>query len=585
MNVQDTLQTLDGLFRRGEYDKVEPFMLEHLARAEAEGDKGSALSILNELMGYYRSQSRFRDALALGDKALGLLDAMGLKGSIHYATTLLNIATAYRADGQTRKAISLFEEVGQRFLALQVQDTYLVASLYNNLALAWQEAGDHAKAIAFLDAALPLIRTRQGGEVDVAVSLTNLALSRTRLGQLAESRAALQEALRLFESQTRISGHYSAALAAFAELNYKEGRLQEAVALYERALAEIVPRFGKNTQYAITLESLALALDRLDPARSAALLAEARQILHVEKAEPAAMSGLELARSYYQAVRGELLASFAPVAQRIAFGLVGHGSECFGFDDALSRDHDFGPGFCIWLTDEDYALFGARLQTEYAQLPREFAGFAARQVSPRSEQRVGVFRISDFYAQFLGAPNLPVSDADWLQIPEELLACACNGEVFADPLGEFSRLRAQLQAYYPDGIIRRKLAQAVAKMAQSGQYNLPRALQRGELVTAQLARAEFMRHACCAAFVLNRRYAPVYKWLHRGLRTLPKLGDLHGVLDALARAPIDASQELVAQICQTVLDELIAQDFSTAGDSFLETHVDTILGRKRSSPA
>ena len=41
--------------------------------------------------------------------------------------------------------------------------------------------------------------------------------------------------------------------------------------------------------------------------------------------------------------------------------LVGHGSECYGFDDALSRDHDFGPRVCLWLTADDYAEFGERL--------------------------------------------------------------------------------------------------------------------------------------------------------------------------------------------------------------------------------
>lgn len=291
------------------------------------------------------------------------------------------------------------------------------------------------------------------------------------------------------------------------------------------------------------------------------------------------MNGLELSRAYYQAVRGDLLAAYAPVCHRIALGMVGHGSECFGFDDALSRDHDFGPGFCLWLTDEDYDAFGANLRADYEHLPREFGGFAARLTSPRSGQRVGVFRIDDFYAQFLGAPELPISDADWLQIPEELLAAATNGEVFADPLGEFSRKRATLQAYYPDGVLRRKLAQAVARMAQSGQYNLPRALQRDEAAAALLAQAEFLRHACAAIHVLNRRYTPVYKWLLRSVRDLPRLGGLHQTLDQLARSPAGAVAPWVETVCAAVLDELIAQGFTRPGDGFLEAHVDAILNR------
>ena len=62
------------------------------------------------------------------------------------------------------------------------------------------------------------------------------------------------------------------------------------------------------------------------------------------------MTGLELAKAYYETYGKRMLAEeFPRYVDRIAVGLAGEGSECFGFDDAISRDHDFGPSFCMWL--------------------------------------------------------------------------------------------------------------------------------------------------------------------------------------------------------------------------------------------
>ncbi|MDQ7988246.1 MAG: DUF4037 domain-containing protein [Candidatus Dactylopiibacterium sp.] len=289
-------------------------------------------------------------------------------------------------------------------------------------------------------------------------------------------------------------------------------------------------------------------------------------------------TGLALARRCYHAWRDTLFAGFEAWRPRAAAGLVGHGSECFGFDDALSRDHDFGPGFCVWLGDADFAAIGPALQAAYDALPARFEGFGPRIASPRAGQRVGVFSLSGFYSRFLGAPQLPISDADWLQIPEPLLAAAVNGEVFEDPAGAFSAIRAQLAAYYPEGVRRRKLAQAAAKMAQSGQYNLPRALARGEDAAALLAQADFLRHSCLLAHALERRYAPHDKWLHRSTAGLASQPALHARLAQLARTPPGAAPALVETICAEALAALIAHGLTRPGDGFLETHVDAILG-------
>lgn len=290
------------------------------------------------------------------------------------------------------------------------------------------------------------------------------------------------------------------------------------------------------------------------------------------------MKGMELARAYYAASKEQLLAPYAAFRQRIACGLVGPGSECFGFDDEYSRDHDFGPGFCIWLSDADFAAIGQVLQDDYDKLPGDYGGFSARNINSRSGKRVGVFSISGFYNQFLGAPQLPDSDADWLQIPESLLATAVNGEIFEDSLGIFTQFRRALQDYYPDSVKRLKLATAAAKMAQSGQYNLPRAVRRGDMAAAFLAQAEFITQVCQLVHVLNNCYAPFYKWLNRSMRELKCLGHLHGKIGLLAQMPCTAAQSMIEGICAEVLNELIAQGYTTQGDAFLEAHVDAILG-------
>lgn len=99
-----------------------------------------------------------------------------------------------------------------------------------------------------------------------------------------------------------------------------------------------------------------------------------------------------------------------------------------------------------------------------------------------------------------------------------VLGCGSQRRRFSGPSGGIFRSAGASSAFYPEDVRLKKLAARLAVMAQAGQYNYPRCLRRGELVAAQLALAAFMDAAMSAVYLLNRRYAPFYKWRHRDYR-------------------------------------------------------------------
>lgn len=290
------------------------------------------------------------------------------------------------------------------------------------------------------------------------------------------------------------------------------------------------------------------------------------------------MKGLALAEQYCAEIGLPMIAGkFPGYRNRIAAGLVGEGSECFGFDDDISRDHDWGPSFCIWLAREVHREIGPALQHELNRLPKEFQGIPARAESSWGAGRTGVFEIGQFYRRFIGIDRVPVGLSEWRGIPEGNLAVATNGRVFVDPVGEFTLFREGLQAFYPEDIRLKKIASRCMTMAQAGQYNYLRSARRGEYLAAEHAKSRFAADAISMVFLLNRRYRPFYKWMHRAMADLPVLGT--AVYDLLARLFDHAVQtscarqsEYIEQVCQLVIAELRRAGLSDSTSDFLLDH-------------
>ena len=74
-------------------------------------------------------------------------------------------------------------------------------------------------------------------------------------------------------------------------------------------------------------------------------------------------------RRFYDEYVADLIhTKFGQYEDRIAVGIAGEGSDCFGYDDLISRDHDFGTGVCLWVTNEDMDRFGYTLSIAYNEL-------------------------------------------------------------------------------------------------------------------------------------------------------------------------------------------------------------------------
>ena len=286
--------------------------------------------------------------------------------------------------------------------------------------------------------------------------------------------------------------------------------------------------------------------------------------------------GLNLARQYYEEVGLPMLQrSFPDLLSLPAAGRVGEGSECFGFDDHLSRDHDFGPGFCIWVEDALWAECGHALQEAYWSLPATFSD-CCRPSSKNFASRVGPMPISRFYAQFLGRSTVPQTESEWFSIPQEPLAVCTNGEVFSDPRGIFTEIRTQLLSYYPEEVRLKKLAAHCALAAQAGQYNFPRCLKRGEHSAAIWTLSQFLYHYTAAVFLLNRRYMPFGKWAFHAMQQLPVLGAATApILESLSPEPPEVGTS-IETVCHMMIFELQKQGLSDASGSFLLSHADSI---------
>lgn len=559
MDMNQILQQIDVYFEQNQGEEAERLMLQSIETAVAESDDAALLQLLNELLGYYRETGQVENSYTVAAQAIALAERMGLQGSIQYATTLLNVANAYRAAGKWEESLNYYREVRDIYNQRIDPNNLLVASLENNISLLYQEMGEYARAKDCLLKALDIVKAKNA-DFEVAVTYANLASTCVQLNDPDEAYQYAQQAIMQFEAMGVSDFHYGAALAALGSYYYAKKGYAPAKNYFVKARDIMEQSLGKNEYYYRLTENIAECEKGMS--ENAALERKNHK------------KGLQLCREYYETYGKPMIAKLFPEYEnRIAVGLAGEGSDCFGYDDELSRDHDWGPGFCMWVTKETYQQIGQELEHAYEQLPGEFQGYK-RAMEVQGRGRRGVMTIPDFYERLLQAGS--VEKLDWQQVSDAALAAAVNGEVFRDDEGIFTAFRKKLQEGYPESIRYLKLAESAARFAQTGQYNYDRMVKRGDHLTARIMLADAVREAMKLKHYLEGKYPPHDKWLCRSMEELPGGRELRESLNQINEENCSVIME---QIATVLAKELYEKNFISDIDSYLDAHTEELLSK------
>ena len=252
MDINQVLTELDSMFGHYSPEEIETFLIEKIALAKAEGDNGSRLSLLSELMSLCRESGKKELGLNCTEQVQELLAEMDLEGTAVYGTILLNVANAYRAFGKFPESEQLYQEVLQVYKSCLAENDFNFASLYNNWSLLYQEQDNFKEAAEKLRQALGIVEQYPQAVIERSTSLTNLANSLLQTWDETDHKEAIELlhlALNIFEEDGGRDYHYGAALFAMENALYLDGLYRDSASYYKRAMDELYKHMGKSDMW------------------------------------------------------------------------------------------------------------------------------------------------------------------------------------------------------------------------------------------------------------------------------------------------------------------------------------------------
>lgn len=259
------------------------------------------------------------------------------------------------------------------------------------------------------------------------------------------------------------------------------------------------------------------------------------------------MQGIELSRRFYfEVVQPWLLTAASTL--RYSAALIGYGSELLGFDDEMSRDHNWGPRIHLYVSRADFAQHAHRLVGEFSAIaPRQFLGepigWRARphpaasgaEAAGAMDHGLEVHTLEGRLKAALALNSVvDIGPLQWLGFAEQKLLSFTAGAVFHDDDNRLGKARAVL-AYFPRDVWLYNIACQWRRIAEEQAF-VGRAGMVGDELGSRVIAGRLVRDVMRMAFLLERRYAPYAKWFGSAFARLPLAASLSPPLESALRA-------------------------------------------------
>ena len=237
------------------------------------------------------------------------------------------------------------------------------------------------------------------------------------------------------------------------------------------------------------------------------------------------IKGLKLCEGFFNECAKPVIDKYFPDLQYSA-GLIGYGSDVLGYDDAVSRDHMWGPRFYMFLRENDIDKKDEIFNKFAEHLPYKYMGYSVNFTKPdpndcgvqhskfissgKVNPLIFIQTFDEFLIDEIGTSDLEnITPLDWLAFSEHRLLSLVSGKMFADKLN--IRQKTDKIKFYPDEV-KLYLIASQWKIIASEQAFVKRCGEVGDESGSLIICARIAERLMRLCFLYKDTYAPYSKW-------------------------------------------------------------------------